>query len=65
MHDILQDTHRPLPRLRPDIVSSWDDPYRQSISDQVERINEYIRQLDRGWVESRMVREFLRRHERG
>ncbi|WP_292365659.1 MULTISPECIES: PAS domain S-box protein [unclassified Methanoculleus] len=34
------------------------------IREQVERINEYIRQLDRGWVESRMVREFLRRHER-
>ena len=31
--------------------------------DQVERINDYIRQLDRGWVESRKVREFLRRHE--
>ncbi|MEN6514221.1 PAS domain S-box protein [Methanoculleus sp.] len=33
--------------------------------DQVERINDYIRQLDRGWVESRKVREFLRRHEEG
>jgi PAS domain S-box-containing protein len=34
------------------------------IREQVERINEHIRQLDRGWVESRMIREFLRRHER-
>jgi PAS domain S-box-containing protein len=33
------------------------------IREQVERINEYIRQLDRGWVESRKVREFLRRHD--
>ncbi|WP_445669563.1 hypothetical protein [Methanoculleus bourgensis] len=30
---------------------------------QVERINEYITQLDRGWIESRKVREFLRRHD--
>jgi len=34
------------------------------IREQVERINEHIRQLDRGWVESRMIRKFLRRHER-
>jgi PAS domain S-box-containing protein len=41
-----------------------DDPKASTvIRDRVERINEYIRQLDRGWVESRMVREFLRRHE--
>ncbi|MDD2788162.1 MAG: histidine kinase, partial [Methanoculleus sp.] len=33
------------------------------IREQVERINDYIRQLDRGWVESRKVREFLRRHD--
>ncbi len=33
------------------------------IREQVERINGYVRQLDRGWVESRMVREFLRRHD--
>ena len=30
---------------------------------EVERINDYIRQLDRGWVESREIREFLRRHD--
>jgi PAS domain S-box-containing protein len=42
-----------------------DEKAAAIIRDQVERINEYIRQLDRGWVESRMVRDFLRRHERG
>ncbi|MDN7012022.1 PAS domain S-box protein [Methanoculleus sp. FWC-SCC3] len=41
-----------------------DDPKTSAvIHDQVERINEYIRQLDRGWVESREVRAFLRRHD--
>jgi len=35
----------------------------KAFHEQVERINEYIRQLDRGWVESRKIREFLRRHE--
>ena len=33
------------------------------IRKQVERINEYIQQLDQGWVESRVIREYLRRHE--
>lgn len=33
------------------------------IRNQVERINDYIRQLDQGWVESREIRAFLRRHE--
>ncbi len=33
------------------------------IRSQVERINDYIRQLDQGWVESREIRAFLRRHE--
>ena len=33
------------------------------ISEQVERINGYVRQLDQGWIESRQVREFLRKHE--
>jgi PAS domain S-box-containing protein len=33
------------------------------IRDQVERINGYIKELDRGWIESRQIREFLRRHE--
>ncbi len=41
-----------------------DDPRTSTvIHNQVERINEYITQLDRGWVESREVRAFLRRHE--
>nr|WP_284738387.1 PAS domain S-box protein [Methanoculleus sp. CWC-02] len=41
-----------------------DEETAAVIRDQVERINGYIRQLDQGWVESRMVREFLRRHDR-
>ncbi len=35
----------------------------ERIGEQVERINGYIRELDRGWIESRQVREFLRKHE--
>ncbi|WP_292521352.1 PAS domain S-box protein [Methanoculleus sp.] len=33
------------------------------IREQVERINNYVRELDQGWIESRQVREFLRKHE--
>ncbi|WP_292521337.1 PAS domain S-box protein [Methanoculleus sp.] len=33
------------------------------IQEEVRRINEYIRQLDQGWIESRKIRKFLRRHE--
>ncbi|KDE56281.1 PAS domain S-box protein [Methanoculleus sp. MH98A] len=33
------------------------------IREQVDRINGYVRDLDRGWIESRQVREFLRKHE--
>ncbi|MDK2988969.1 MAG: hypothetical protein PWR16_498 [Methanoculleus sp.] len=35
----------------------------ERIREQVERINAVVKQLDRGWVESREVRAFLRRHE--
>jgi len=35
----------------------------EKIRGQVERINGYIRELDQGWIESRQVREFLRKHE--
>ena len=35
----------------------------ERIREQVERINNYVRELDRGWIESRQVREFLRKHE--
>ncbi|MDN7024482.1 PAS domain S-box protein [Methanoculleus sp. FWC-SCC1] len=34
-----------------------------SIRQQVRRINTIVRQLDRGWVESRAIREFLRKNE--
>ncbi len=40
-----------------------DEAAVATIRGQVERINGYIRELDRGWVESREIREFLRRHE--
>ncbi|WP_082223040.1 PAS domain S-box protein [Methanoculleus sp. MH98A] len=33
------------------------------IREQVERINAIVKQLDEGWVESRDIREFLRRNE--
>ncbi len=33
------------------------------IRSQVNRINAIVRQLDEGWIESRKIREFLRRHE--
>lgn len=42
-----------------------DEETTATMRDQVERINDYIRQLDQGWVESRKVRGFLRRHEQG
>ncbi len=35
----------------------------ERIQKQVERINAIVKQLDRGWIESRKIREFLRRHE--
>ncbi|MDV2481844.1 PAS domain S-box protein [Methanoculleus sp. Wushi-C6] len=35
-----------------------------SIQEQVQRINGIVRQLDRGWVESRSIRRFLKRNER-
>ncbi len=39
-----------------------DDPLAKMILDQSDRIDEIITQLDRGWVESANVRQFLRRH---
>lgn len=35
----------------------------ERIQEQVDRINSYVRALDQGWIESRQVREFLRKHE--
>ncbi len=40
-----------------------DEQASERIRKQVWRINDIVRQLDRGWVESREIREFLRRHE--
>ena len=40
-----------------------DDETAEKIREQVQRINARIRQLDRGWIESREIREFLRRNE--
>ncbi len=34
-----------------------------SVPEQVQRINGIVRQLDQGWVESRGIREFLRRND--
>lgn len=40
-----------------------DERTTRTIQTEVARINGYIRQLDQGWIESRKIREFLRRHE--
>ncbi|MDN7024803.1 PAS domain S-box protein [Methanoculleus sp. FWC-SCC1] len=40
-----------------------DDDRTEKIVDQVGRINDIVKQLDQGWVESRKVREFLQRNE--
>ncbi len=39
-----------------------DDPLATKILDQSNRIDEIIAQLDRGWIESASVRQFLRKH---
>ncbi len=41
-----------------------DDATAEEIMEQVYRINDIIRQLDHGWVESENVRQFLRRNYR-
>ncbi|WP_292520604.1 PAS domain S-box protein [Methanoculleus sp.] len=40
-----------------------DGPASERIREQVKRINGIVKQLDEGWVESREIREFLRRNE--
>jgi signal transduction histidine kinase len=40
-----------------------DAQMSEKIREQVERINGIVKQLDEGWVESRDIREFLRRNE--
>jgi PAS domain S-box-containing protein len=40
-----------------------DEETAEKIREQVRRINGYITSLDRGWIESRKIREFLRRNE--
>jgi len=40
-----------------------DDRASKKIQEQVARINGIVKQLDEGWVESREIREFLRRNE--
>lgn len=42
-----------------------DDPLAEKILDQSCRINGIVTQLDRGWVESANVRQFLRKHGDG
>ncbi len=42
-----------------------DEQAATSIREQVQRVNDIVRQLDRGWVESRAIREFLQRNEMG
>lgn len=40
-----------------------EDTWGGKIVEQVERINSIITELDQGWIESRKVREFLRRYD--
>ncbi|RXE57219.1 hypothetical protein ABH15_03665 [Methanoculleus taiwanensis] len=40
-----------------------DEDTSRSIAEQVQRINAIIKELDRGWVESRKIREFLRKND--
>ena len=40
-----------------------DEGTAERIREQVRRIDDIVGQLDRGWIESRKIREFLRRHE--
>jgi len=40
-----------------------DEQASERIRKQIWRINDIVEQLDRGWVKSREIREFLRRHE--
>lgn len=40
-----------------------DEEAAEKVREQVRRINGYIKDLDRGWIESRKIREFLRRNE--
>jgi PAS domain S-box-containing protein len=42
-----------------------DEGAAERIREQVRRIDDIVGQLDRGWIESRKIREFLRRHEAG
>lgn len=46
-------------------VEMIDDPLAEKILEQSCRINEFVTQLDRGWVESANVRQFLRKHGDG
>jgi PAS domain S-box-containing protein len=39
-----------------------DSPFREKIEDQIRIIDDLVTRLDRGWVESEKVREFLMRH---
>jgi len=40
-----------------------DEETAEKVREQVRRINGYIKDLDQGWIESRKIREFLRRNE--
>jgi hypothetical protein len=40
-----------------------DEETAEKVREQVRRINGYIKNLDQGWIESRKIREFLRRNE--
>jgi len=41
-----------------------EERMQEIIQEQVKRIDHVIKQLDEGWVESRWIRDFLRKHDR-
>jgi hypothetical protein len=42
-----------------------DDPLAEKILEQARLIDRFIAELDRGWIESLNVRNFLRKHGEG
>jgi len=48
------------------IIAGYNDlqggEYAANIADQIAKVNQIVDQLDRGWIESENIRDFLRRH---
>ena len=48
------------------VIAGYNDlqsgAYAEKIADQINHVNKIVDQLDRGWIESESIRDFLRRH---